>query len=126
MATKGERNHAVLRYASKGRLMDKLTLFIPLMIALVMVLSFASGIARAAHPIADEAKPTLPERLTENIVKGRLMMIEGEHVVIKVTDGEEIKLHADINTKMGEVKIGDKVKAYVNDSGHVTTIQRDE
>ena len=91
-----------------------------------MALVFGSGIARATHPIADQTIPTLPERLTEDIVKGRLMMIEGDYVMIKVTDGEEIKLHVDMNTKMGEVRVGDKVKAYVNDSGHVTTLQRDE
>ena len=91
-----------------------------------MALSFGSGIAGATHPIADETTPTLPERLTKDIVKGRLMMIEGEHVVIKVIGEKEIKLHVDLSTKMGEVKIGDKIKAYVDDSGHVTTLQRDE
>ena len=54
------------------------------------------------------------------------MMIKGNHVVNKVSHGEEIKLHVDMNTKMGEVRVRDKVKAYVNDSGHVTTLQRDE
>ena len=96
------------------------------MMALVMALGFGSGIAGATHPIGDRTTPTLPERLTEDIVKGRLMMIEGDHVVIKVTHGEGIKLHVDMTTKMGEVRVGDKVKAYVNDSGHVTTLQRDE
>jgi len=27
---------------------------------------------------------------------------------------------------MGEIVVGDNVKAYVNDSGYVTTLQRDE
>jgi hypothetical protein len=106
--------------------MDKFTSFIPSMMALVMALGFGSGIAGATHPIANQTTPTLPERLTENIVKGRLMMIEGDHVVITVTDGEEIKLHVDMNTKMGEVRVGDKVKAYVNDRGHATTLERDK
>jgi len=102
------------------------TLFMPSMLALVMALGIGSGMAGATHPIGDRTTPTLPERLTEVIVKGKLMMIKGNHVVIKVTHGEEIKLHVDMNTKMGEVRVRDKVKAYVNDSGHVTTLQRDE
>ena len=101
-------------------------LSMPLMPALVIALVFGSGIAGASHPIADEATPTLPERLTKDLVKGRLIMIEGEHVVIKVTNGKEIKLHVNTDTKMGEVKVGDMIKAYVNDSGHATTLQRDE
>jgi hypothetical protein len=104
--------------------MAKLRSFIPSMMAL-MALSFGTEIAEAIHPIADEA-PTLPERLIKDTVKGRLMRLEGEHVVIKVTNDQEIKLHIDMTTKMGEVMAGDKIKAYVDDSGHVTTLQRDE
>ena len=106
--------------------MGNLTAFLPSIVALVIVLGFGSGIAEVTHPIAYEATPTLSERLTKAIVEGRLMRIEGEHVVIKVTADKEIKLHVDMNTKMGEVRTGDKVKAYVDDSGHVTTLQRGE
>src|SRR5262245_15262378 len=106
--------------------MGKLTPLIPSIMALMMALGFGSGIAGATYPIAYEATPTLPERLTKDLVKGRLMRIEGEYVVIKVTADKEIKLHVDMNTKMGEVRTGDNVKAYVDDSGHVTTLQRDE
>jgi len=106
--------------------MGNLTSLVPSMMVLVMALGFGSGIAGATHPITYEATPTLPERLTNDIVKGRLIRIEGEHVVIKVTADKEIKLHVDMNTKMGEVRTGDKVKAYVDDSGHVTTLQRGE
>lgn len=106
--------------------MGNFTSFIPSLMALT-ALGFGSGIAEAAQPIAiaDEA-PTLLERLTKDIVIGRLMTIVGEHVVIKVTNHQEIKLHVDMTTKMGEVTVGDKVIAYVDDSGHVTTLQRDE
>ena len=93
---------------------------------LAMAPGFGIEIAGATHPIGDQTTPTLSERLTEDIVQGRLMMIEGEYVVIQLTDGHEIKLHVDVHTKLGEVIIGDKVKAYVNDSGHATTLLRDE
>lgn len=93
---------------------------------LIMVPAFGIEIAGAIHPIGDQTTPTLPERLTEDIVKGKLTMIKGDHVVITLTDGHDIKLHVDMDTKLGEVIIGDKVKAYVNDSGHATTLLRDE
>jgi hypothetical protein len=105
-----------------SRLMAKLTSFIPSM----MALGFGSGIAGTTHPIPDQTTHTLPERLTEDIIKGRLVMIEDDHVVIKVTHGEGTKLHVDMTTKMDEVRVGDKVKANVNDSAHVSTLQRDE
>ena len=106
--------------------MGNFTSFIASLMA-IMALGFGSGIAEAAQPIAiaDEA-PTPLERLTKDIVIGRLVTIVGEHVVIKVANHQEIKLHVDLTTKMGEVIVGDKVKAYVDDSGHVTTLQRDE
>ena len=91
-----------------------------------MALGFGVERTGATHPIGDQTAPTLPERLTEDLVKGTLTMIEGDHVVITRTDGHDIKLHVDMHTKLGEVIIGDKVKAYVDDSGHATTLLRDE
>ena len=106
--------------------MDKLTSLTPSMMALAMTLGIGSGTAGATHPVADQTAPTMSERMIEEVVKGRLMMIEGDQLVIEVTAGQAIKLHVDKNTKMGEIVVGDKVKAYVNDSGYVTTLQRDE
>jgi len=113
-------------YASESGLMDKLTSLTPSMLALALTLGFGSGIAGATHPVPDQTAPTLPERMTKDMVKGRLVMIEGDQLVIEVTAGQAIKLHVDRNTKMGEIAIGDNVRAYVNDSGYVTTLQRDE
>jgi hypothetical protein len=106
--------------------MDKLTSLTPSMMALALTLGFGSGIVGATHPVPDQTTPTLPERMTKDMVKGRLVMIEGDQLVIEVTAGQAIKLHVDRNTKMGEIAIGDNVRAYVNDSGYVTTLQRDE
>ena len=104
--------------------MNKISSFI--FSILIMASAFGIEIAGATHPIGDQTTPTLPERLTEDIVQGKLTMIEGDHVVITLTDGHDIKLHVDMDTKLGEVIIGDNVKAYVNDSGHATTLLRDE
>ena len=106
--------------------MDKLTSLTSSMMALAMTLGVGSGIAGATHPVPEQTAPTLPERMTKEMIRGRLMMIEGDQLTIEVTVGQAIKLRVDRNTKMGEIVIGDNVKAYVDDSGYVTTLQRDE
>jgi hypothetical protein len=93
----------------------------------VMILGFGAGIVGAADPMADkEAKPTLGERFTKDTIKGTLMKLDGEHYSIKDTDGKETKIHVDTSTKLDKVVVGDKVKAYITDRGHATTLQRDE
>jgi hypothetical protein len=93
----------------------------------VVVLGFGGGIAGAGDPMSEkEAKPTLGERLTKDAVKGTLMKMEGEYYWIKDTDGKETKVHVDTSTKLDKVVTGDKVKAYITDKGHVTTLQRSE
>jgi hypothetical protein len=79
----------------------------------------------AADPVKDkEASPTLGERITKDAVTGTLMKIEGEYFSIKDSDGKQVKLHVDKSTKLDKVVEGDKVKAYMTDKGHVTTLQR--
>jgi hypothetical protein len=93
----------------------------------VVVLGFGAGIVGAADPMSEkEAKPTMGERLTKDAVKGTLMKMEGEYYWIKDTDGNETKVHVDTSTKLDKVVTGDKVKAYITDKGHVTTLQRSE
>lgn len=104
--------------------MNKLTLSI---FTTVVALGFGTGISSAADPMSEkEAKPTLGERLTKNTVKGTLMKMEGEYYWIKDNDGNQTKIHVDTSTKLDKVVTGDKVKAYVTDNGHTTTLQRDE
>ncbi len=93
----------------------------------VVALGFGAGIAGAANPMSDkEAKPTLGERFTKDTVKGTLMKMDGEYYSIKDTDGKEAKVHVDKSTKLDKVVVGDKVKAYITEKGHTTTLQRDE
>jgi hypothetical protein len=93
----------------------------------VVILGFGTGIVGAADPMADkEAKPTLGERFTKDTIKGTLMKMDGEYYSIKDTDGKESKIHVDKSTKLDKVVVGDKVKAYITDRGHATTLQRDE
>lgn len=93
----------------------------------VVVLGFGAGIVGAADPMADkEAKPTLGERFTKDTIKGTLMKMDGEYYSIKDTDGKESKIHVDMSTKLDKIVVGDRVKAYITDRGHATTLQRDE
>ena len=100
---------------------------ITLSILTVVILGFGAGIVGAADPMSDkEAKPTLGERFTKDTIKGTLMKMDGEYYSIKDTDGKESKIHVDKSTKLDKVVVGDKVKAYITDRGHATTLQRDE
>ena len=81
----------------------------------------------AADPMAGkEAQPRLKERLLEDSIRGDVIRVGGEHVVIRDTNGKEVRLHVDQTTKMDKVLPGDRVKAYVTEGGHVTTLQRVE
>jgi hypothetical protein len=96
-------------------------------VTIMVVLGFSASPILAADPMKEkEAKPSMGERLTKDAVKGTLMKIDGEYYVIKNTDGEQVRLHVDKSTKLDKVVEGDKVKAYVTDQGHVTTLQRQE
>ena len=84
------------------------------------------GSASAADPMSHkEAKPTLGERITEGTIQGALMRVEGEYVWVKDSVGRDVRLHVDQSTKLDKVAVGDKVKAYVTDELHITTLQRE-
>lgn len=53
-------------------------------------------------------------------------MMDRQYYAIKDTAGREVKLYVDASTKFDKVMVGDKVKAYVDDTGYITTLQRDE
>ena len=97
-----------------------------MLMLMVGLLGTGMGVTYAADPMAEkEASPTMKERLTKDTIKGTLMSIQGEYYVIRDTDGVQHKIHVDKSTKLDKVVAGDKVKAYVTDQGHTTTLQRD-
>ena len=97
------------------------------MLIVAALIGGGGGLAFAADPMKEkEATPTIGERMTKDAIKGTLMKIEGEYYSIRNTDGELVKVHVDKSTKFDKVVEGDKVKAYVTDKGHVTTLQRVE
>lgn len=96
-------------------------------VTMMVVLSFSAGTVLAADPMKEkEAKPSIGERLTKDAVTGTLMRKDGEYYVIKNDDGEQVRVHVDKSTKLDKVVEGDKVKAYMTDQGHATTLQRQE
>ena len=96
-------------------------------LVMLSAMSFGVGTVLGADPMKEkEASPTLGERITKDAIKGTLMKKSGEFYTIKDNDGLEHKVHVDKSTKLDTVAEGDKVKAYVTEKGHVTTLQRDK
>jgi hypothetical protein len=57
------------------------------------------------------------------IVEGDLLKIEGEFYTVHDTAGHEVRLHVDKTTQLeGAFKAGDKVEAYVTDTGHARSL----
>jgi len=97
-------------------------------LGLVMAMSWlmlSSGVGLADDPMSNkEASPTLKERIMKDAVKGELVNATGEHYVIREDGGKEVRVHVDNSTKMDKVMKGDRVKAYITEKGHATTLQR--
>jgi hypothetical protein len=96
-----------------------------LSMAAVLSATLIAGAAYAADPMEKkEVDPSMKERIMQDAVKGDVLSIEKNNLVIRDTDGKEVRLHIDTSTKMEKVMEGDHVKAYVTDQGHVTTLER--
>jgi hypothetical protein len=61
----------------------------------------------------------------EEIVKGDVLLKEGDEYVIKDMSGHEVRVHVSPETKKdGVIKIGDKIEATVTREGHATSIRQ--
>ena len=97
------------------------------LLAVLIAVGLSMGPVLAADPMKDkEASPSIKERLTKDAVTGTLLKLDGEYYTITDDDGKQHRVHVDKTTKLDKVVEGDLVKAYVNDQGHVTTLQRKE
>jgi hypothetical protein len=57
-------------------------------------------------------------------ISGEVLKIDGENYVVKDASGKEVKLHVNAQTKKeGEIKVGDKVEAQADGSGHALSIK---
>jgi hypothetical protein len=57
-------------------------------------------------------------------VKGEVLRIEGENYFVKDEAGKEVKLHVNQQTKKeGDIKVGARVEAQADATGHATSIK---
>src|SRR5512132_2887152 len=78
----------------------------------------SGGAAAAAEKAAAGAKEGA------RTIKGELLKIDGENYLVKDATGKEVKLHVSPETKKdGDVKVGDKIEAQADASGHAVSIK---
>jgi hypothetical protein len=57
-------------------------------------------------------------------VKGEVQKIDGENYTVKDEAGKEVKLHVNASTKKdGDIKVGSKVEAQADATGHALSIK---
>jgi hypothetical protein len=53
-----------------------------------------------------------------------VLKIDGENYVVKDATGKEVKLHVNAQTKKeGDIKVGDKIEAQADGTGHAASIK---
>ncbi|MCC2643287.1 MAG: exported protein of unknown function [Nitrospira sp.] len=92
-------------------------------IAAMAVLAFGVGSSLAAGPMK-EAPSSMDKQPSGDSVKGTLLKIEGDYFVIEGHDGEQVRVHVDESTQLERVVLGELVRAYITEKGHVTRLQR--
>ncbi|HET6675349.1 MAG TPA: hypothetical protein VFG71_08420 [Nitrospiraceae bacterium] len=66
-----------------------------------------------------------PQGAAEQVVKGDVLLKEGDEYIIKDMSGHEIRVHVSPETKKdGVIKIGDKIEATVTRDGHAVSIKQ--
>jgi hypothetical protein len=66
-----------------------------------------------------------PQGAAEQVVKGDVLLKEGDEIIIKDISGHEIRVHVSPETKKdGVIKIGDKIEATVTREGHAISIRQ--
>jgi len=87
----------------------------PVLIIAVVTASYA------ADPMLNNHSETRTG--SETIVRGDVLMTEGEFYIVKDVTGHEVRLHVDRETKTDvKVKVGDKIEARVTPEGHATAL----
>ena len=93
-------------------------------LVMAAVLSFGLvALSSTVEPILTDSSQTMA--MPEQIVKGDVLMTEGEFYIVKDITGHEVRLHVNKETKLDgtvKVKVGDKIEARVTPEGHATSI----
>jgi hypothetical protein len=70
------------------------------------------------------AKPGFMERVKQDAITGEVTDIGKKYVAVRQDNGETIRVRVDESTKMDTVQPGDRVKAYTDEVGYASTLQR--
>jgi hypothetical protein len=79
-------------------------------------------------PVIAQADPagSGSNQAVSNSVKGDILYVDGEYLVVKEVSGKETRVHVNGETRLngvaGKLKAGDKVEATVTAEGHATTV----
>lgn len=83
-----------------------------------------SGSSPGGAAAAAEKAAGSPKEAGARTVSGEVLKIEGENYVVKDETGKEVKLHVNQDTKKeGTIKVGDKIEAQADASGHAVSIK---
>jgi hypothetical protein len=56
-------------------------------------------------------------------IKGEVLTVEGDNLLVKAQDGKEVRLHTDHTTQMARnIEPGDRIEAKVTDQNHALSI----
>ena len=95
-------------------------------LALVLVLGGGTlTIALAGNAKAGSSIDTNTASTAAQTIDGTLLKIDGDFYAIEDLNGKQARLHVSKDTKLvnGEKKPGDVIRAEVNKSGHILSIQ---
>jgi hypothetical protein len=88
---------------------------------LIVAVQVLLGIGMTGTGVTADA----PQGGSEQIVKGDVLLKEGEEYVIKEMSGREVRVHVNAETKKdGVIKVGDKIEATVTRDGHALSIKQ--
>ena len=91
--------------------------------ALAVGLMFSFGIVSLGHGTEPSPSDSSESAQSDLTIKGDVQMIEGEFYFVKDTNGHQVRLHVNNETKLEDrIKVGDKIEARVSSKGHARSI----
>ena len=90
---------------------------------LVVTAALNLGIASLGYGAESVPTDSPKAAASELIIKGDVLVIEGEFYTVRDTTGHQVRLHVNNDTKLdGRFKVGDKIEARVTSEGHAMSI----
>jgi ribosomal protein S1 len=86
--------------------------------------AYAADMGTPGSASGGAAAAAAKEASSAQTVSGEVLKIEGENYVVKDAMGKEVKLHVSPETKKdGDIKVGDKIEAQADATGHAISIK---